>query len=124
MTILREDLDAGRIDLSSAIDLKAGDPNAGTIGPIYPGEILREEFLGPMGIAVYRLAMDIGVPPNRITAILANDRSITADTSLRLGRYFGMSESFWLNLQTGYDLRVTKRELGDRLEHEVKPRAA
>ncbi len=92
--------------------------------PIHPGEILREEFLGPMGITPYRLAKDINVPLTRITEILAGNRSISADTALRLARYFAMSERFWSNLQANYDLEIAKDELGDRLEKEVKPRAA
>ncbi len=92
--------------------------------PIHPGEILREEFLGPMGITPYRLAKDINVPLTRITEILAGNRSISADTALRLARYFAMSERFWSNLQANYDLEAAKDELGDRLEKEVKPRAA
>ena len=92
--------------------------------PIHPGEILREEFLGPMGITPYRLAKDINVPLTRITEILAGNRSISADTALRLARYFAMSERFWSSLQANYDLEIAKDELGDRLEKEVKPRAA
>lgn len=87
--------------------------------PIHPGEILREEFLGPMGISQYRLAKDISVPPRRINEIVHGKRSITADTALRLGRFFGMSAQFWLNLQTRYDLEVTEDLLNDRLDAEV-----
>lgn len=78
-----------------------------------------EEFLGPLGISQYRLAKDISVPPRRINEIVHQKRSITADTALRLARYFGTSERFWLNLQTHYDLEVEKDRLGDRLEKEV-----
>jgi len=87
--------------------------------PIHPGEILREEFLEPMGISQYRLAKDISVPPRRINEIVHGKRSITADTALRLGRFFGMSAQFWLNLQTRYDLEVTEDLLEDRLVKEV-----
>ena len=87
--------------------------------PIHPGEILMEEFLEPMGISQYRLAKDISVPPRRINEIVHGKRSITADTALRLGRFFGMSPQFWLNLQTRYDLEVTEDLLEDRLDHEV-----
>lgn len=119
MSISREDLDAGRVNLSSVAD------SEGTvIGPIHPGEILREEFLEPMNLSAYRLAKDISVPLTRITAILDGERAITADTALRLARYFGTSERFWLNLQTTYDLAKAKDELAGRLEHEVRPRAA
>ncbi|MFO7911072.1 MAG: HigA family addiction module antitoxin, partial [Desulfotignum sp.] len=75
--------------------------------PIHPGEILIEEFLKPMGISQYRLAKDISVPPRRINEIVHGKRSITADTALRLGRFFGMSPQFWLNLQSRYDLEMT-----------------
>jgi addiction module HigA family antidote len=88
--------------------------------PIHPGEILLEEFLEPMGISQYRLAKDIGVPPRRINEIVHGKRAITADTALRLSRYFGLSERFWLNLQTRYDLEVEKDKLKGRLEQEVK----
>jgi len=87
--------------------------------PIHPGEILREEFLEPMGISQYRLAKDISVPPRRINEIVHGKRSITADTALRLGRFFGMSAQFWLNLQTRYDLEVTEDLLEGRLAEEV-----
>ncbi|MBW2038247.1 MAG: HigA family addiction module antidote protein [Deltaproteobacteria bacterium] len=87
---------------------------------VHPGEILLEEFLKPMGISQYRLAKDISVYPRRINEIIQGKRSITADTALRLSRYFGMSERFWLNLQARYDLEVEKDRLEGRLENEVK----
>jgi addiction module HigA family antidote len=87
--------------------------------PIHPGEILIEEFLKPMGISQYRLAKDISVPPRRINEIVHGKRAITADTALRLGRFFKMSPQFWLNLQTRYDLEVTEDLLADRLVKEV-----
>ena len=87
--------------------------------PIHPGEILREEFLEPMGISQYRLAKDISVPPRRINEIVHGKRSITADTALRLGRFFNMSLQFWLNIQTRYDLEVTEDQLENRLDNEV-----
>jgi len=87
--------------------------------PIHPGEILLEEFLKPLGISQYRLAKDISVPPRRINEIVHGDRSVTADTALRLARYFGTSDRFWLNLQTRYDLEVEKERLKGRLEREV-----
>lgn len=90
------------------------------IPPIHPGEILLEEYLKPMNISQYRLAKDIHVDPRRINEIIHGQRSITADTALRLARYFGTSERFWLNLQSRYDLELQKMELGDRLEKEVK----
>jgi addiction module HigA family antidote len=90
------------------------------IPPIHPGEILLEEYLKPLSISQYRLARDINVDPRRINEIIHGQRSITADTALRLARYFGTSERFWLNLQSRYDLELQKMELGDRLEKEVK----
>jgi len=87
--------------------------------PIHPGEILMEEFLKPMGISQYRLAKDISVPPRRINEIVHEKRGITADTALRLGRFFGMSPQFWLNLQSRYALEVTEDLLEDRLTKEV-----
>ncbi len=87
---------------------------------IHPGEILIEEFLKPMGISQYRLAKDISVPPRRINEIVHGKRSISADTALRLGRIFGISPQFWLNLQTRFDLEVTEDLLAERLEKEVQ----
>ena len=92
--------------------------------PVHPGEILMQEFLEPLGITQYRLAMDIGVPPRRINEIVHGKRSITADTGLRLSRYFGLSERFWLYLQARYDLEIERDRLNGRLEKEVKPLAA
>jgi antitoxin HigA-1 len=88
--------------------------------PIHPGEILHEEFLSPLGISQYRLAKDTCVPPRRINEIVRGQRAISADTALRLARYFGMSERFWSNLQAHYDLEVEKDRLGSRLEREVR----
>ena len=88
--------------------------------PIHPGEVLIEEFLKPMGISQYRLAKDISVPPRRINEIVHGKRSISADTALRLGRFFGIAPQFWLNLQTRFDLEVTEDQLADRLETEVQ----
>jgi addiction module HigA family antidote len=80
------------------------------LDPVHPGEILMEDFLKPMGISINKLARDIAVPPGRISTIVNGKRSITADTALRLGLYFGVSPELWLNLQTDYDLRVARRE--------------
>jgi len=92
--------------------------------PIHPGEILLEEFLRPIGISQYRLAKDISVPQRRISEITQGKRSITADTALRLGRYFGIEAQFWLNLQSRYDLLRTEDKLDERLDNEVRPHAA
>ena len=88
--------------------------------PIHPGEILLEEFLKPMGISQYRLAKATSVPARRINEVVHGKRSITADTALRLSRFFGMSDRFWLNLQTRYDLEIEKGRLGTRLKDEVE----
>jgi addiction module HigA family antidote len=88
--------------------------------PIHPGEILQEEFLSPLGLSQYRLAKETSVPPRRINEIVRGERSISADTALRLARYFGTSERFWLNLQARYDLETEKDRLGDRLRREVR----
>ena len=89
------------------------------LAPVHPGEVLLKEFLLPMEVSQYRLAKDISVSARRINEIVHGQRSISADTALRLARYFGTSERFWLNLQTGYDLEVEKDRLGTRLESEV-----
>lgn len=89
------------------------------LAPVHPGEILLEEFLMPLGISQYRIAKDTSVPPRRINEIVLCKRAITADTALRLARYFGTSDRFWLNLQSRYDLEVEKDRLGERLAKEV-----
>jgi addiction module HigA family antidote len=89
------------------------------LAPIHPGEILMEEFLKPMEISQYRLAKDINVPSRRINEIVHGKRSITPDTALRLSKYFGLSERFWMNLQARYDLETEKDRLKDRLNKEV-----
>src|SRR5687768_17077576 len=94
------------------------------VSNITPGEILAEDFLGPLGLSEYRLAKDIAVPPRRINEIVKGQRAITADTALRLGRYFQMAPQFWLNLQSHYDLELTQNRLGPRLNKEVKVLAA
>ena len=90
------------------------------LAPIHPGEILLEEFLEPMGMSQYRLAKGISVPPRRINEIVHGKRAITADTALRLSRFFRASERFWMDLQVRYDLQRVKQQLGDRLEKEVE----
>lgn len=91
--------------------------------PVHPGEVLHEEFLGPMGISQYRLGRGIGVPPRTVNEIVHGSRAVSADTALRLGRYFGTSERFWLNLQAQHDLDIEYDRVGDRIEREVTPRA-
>ncbi len=90
------------------------------LDPIHPGEILLEEFLRPMEISQYRLAKDISVDPRRVNEIVHGHRSISADTALRFGRYFGMSPQFWLNLQVHYDLEVLEIDIGEQIKKEVK----
>lgn len=92
--------------------------------PIHPGEILLEEFMVPMGISINRLARDIAVPPGRISAIVNSKRTITADTALRLGKYFGVSPEVWMGLQGDYDLRVAQRVIGAEVERRVQRHAA
>jgi addiction module HigA family antidote len=90
------------------------------LSPVHPGEVLLEEFLKPMGLSQNRLALGLGVPPRRINEIVLGKRGVTADTALRLARYFGMSAQFWLGLQMDYDLDVTQDKLATRLTREVR----
>jgi addiction module HigA family antidote len=90
------------------------------LAPVHPGEVLQQEFLEPLGLSQHRLALDIGVDPRRINEIVLGKRSVTANTALRLGRYFRTSPEFWLGLQAQYDLDTEEDELGDRLEREVR----
>jgi addiction module HigA family antidote len=92
------------------------------IPPVHPGEILSEEFLKPLGLSMNQLALALRVPANRINAIVAGERGITADTALRLGRYFGTSAQFWINLQARFDLESTKDKLAAKIDREVQPR--
>ena len=91
---------------------------------VHPGEVLLEEFLEPPGLSQYRLAKDISVPPRRINEIVHGKRAITADTALRLARYFGTTPRFWLNLQAQYELDIEADRLGDRLDREVAAHAS
>jgi len=94
------------------------------LDPIPPGEILLEEFMRPMSVSINALARDIDVPPNRISEIIKGKRAITADTALRLGKYFGVSAEIWLDLQTDYDLRVMRRLAWPKIEARIRVRAA
>jgi addiction module HigA family antidote len=94
------------------------------LAPVHPGEVLLEDFLEPLELSQYRLAKDISVPPRRINEIVHGKRAVTADTALRLGRYFGTTARFWLNLQAQYDLDTEQDRLGDRLDAEVTSRAS
>ena len=94
------------------------------LDPIHPGEILLEDFMKPMGVSINRLARDVAVPPGRISAIVNGKRAITADTALRLGKYFGVSPQTWMGLQAEYDLRVAQRTIGAEVEKRVHRHAA
>ncbi len=91
------------------------------LDPITPGEILREDFMKPLGISINQLSRDLVVPPNRISEIVNGKRAITADTALRLQRYFGVEAQFWLNLQSEYDLRIVRRKIWNDLEQRIIP---
>lgn len=117
MTIHRDDLEAGRVDFA---DIAEG----AALAPVHPGAILASEWLEPLGISAYRLAKDINVPANRVTEIINGKRAISAETALRLARYFGTDAQSWVNLQAAYDVAVARREWGARVMHEVSPRAA
>ena len=91
------------------------------LAPVHPGEILLEDFLKPLGLSQYRLAKSLSVPPRRINEIVLGKRGITADTALRLARFFGTTPQFWMNAQSKYELDKTQDELGDRLEIEIRP---
>ena len=90
--------------------------------PIHPGEILLAEFLKPLDMSMNQLAIELRVPASRINAIVEGDRSISADTALRLGHYFGISPEFWINLQATYDLRIARRELEEQIQRDIRPR--
>jgi addiction module HigA family antidote len=115
--ISRSDLDAGRVDLA---EVDSGE----RLSPTHPGEVLRHEFLEPLGLSAHALALALRVPANRITAILGGRRAITAETALRLARHFGTTPAFWLNLQKAHELEVAEQEAGARIRAEVAPRAA
>jgi len=92
--------------------------------PIHPGEILLEDFMKPLGVSINRLARDVVVPPGRISAIVNGKRAITADTALRLGKYFGISPGVWMGLQADYELRIAQRSIGAEVEKRVQQHAA
>ena len=117
MTIEREDVDRRRVDFS---DVVSGQ----RLAAVHPGEVLREEFLTPMGLSVYRLAAALKVSRPRLNDLVLGRRRVTVDTALRLGRYFGTTPEFWIALQTRYDLDVAERTVRDRIEREVAPHAA
>ena len=114
MPIKREDLDRGNVDFS---DVASGR----RLPPVHPGEILRDEFLHPLGLSVYRLAQAIKVSRPRLNDIVLGRRGVTTDTALRLGRYFSVTPEFWINLQTRHDLEVAGRTIRPKIEREVEP---
>lgn len=114
-----DDVMAGRVNLD-----EVADPSRRSAPAVTPGEILLEEFMRPLGLSARFLAAALGVPANRVTAILNGHRAITADTALRLARYFGTSPQLWMNLQANFDLNVATRTAGPEIERLVRPRAA
>ena len=118
MTIRIEDVEAGRIDFTDI-----ADPGATPIGPVHPGDILKHDFLDPLGMSVYALAHAIHVPRTRLNDIVLGRRAVTAETALRLARYFGTTAAFWTGLQAQHDLEMAHRGLARALE-EIEPRAA
>ena len=116
-SIKREDVDAGRIGFK-------GIATGRRVAPAHPGAILRDEFLEPMGVSVYALAKAVKVSRSRLNDIVLGRRAISADTALRLARYFGMTPEFWINLQAQYDLSVARETSAAQIEREVEPRAA
>ncbi len=117
MSIEREELDRGRIDFSDVVSGRR-------LAPVHPGTVLRDEFLTPMALSVYRLARAIGVSRPRLNDIVLGRRRVTVDTALRLGRYFGTTPEFWMNLQTRYDLDVAEPTLRREIERQIEPHAA
>ena len=117
MAIQREDIDRRKVDFS---DVASGR----RLPPVHPGEILRDEFLSPMDLSVYRLAKAIKVSRPRLNDIVFGRRAVTTDTALRLGRYFGTTPEFWINLQIRYDLDVAERTVRRKIEREIQPHAA
>lgn len=117
MTIKREDLDRKAVDFS---DVATGR----LLSPVHPGEVLRDEFLKPLGLSVYRLARALNVPRPRLNDIVLGRRGVTTDSALRLGRYFGTTPEFWVNLQARHDLDVAERAVGMQIDREIEPYAA
>jgi addiction module HigA family antidote len=117
MSISIEDVTAGRVDLGDIVR-----PRCERLPPLHPGEVLREEFLRPLGMSAYALAKALRVPVNRVTAILAGERAISANTALRLARFFGTTPEFWINLQCAHDLELEQAEHGAEVAAEVRAR--
>ena len=117
MSFRRENLDSGAIDLSEVTEGKR-------LAPVHPGDVLKHEYLEPLDMSVYALAQSLAVPRSRMNEIVQGHRAVTAETALRLGRFFGTSADFWLGLQAAYDLEVARLAVGERVKIEVQPHAA
>ena len=117
MTVRRESLDSGAIDRS---DVAEGI----RLAPVHPGDVLKREYLEPLDMSVYALAHSLAVPRSRLNEIVQRHRAVTAETALRLGRFFGTSADFWLGLQAAYDLEIAKLTVGEKVKTEVRPHAA
>lgn len=117
MAIKREELDRREVDLSDVVSEQR-------LPPVHPGQILRDDYLVPMGMSVYRLAQELRMPRPRLNDVVLGRRAVTVDTALRLGYYLGTTAEFWINLQTRYDLDVADRTVRRRIEQEIKPYAA
>ena len=117
VTIERDDIDRRQVDFS---DVASGQ----RLPPVHPGEILRDEFLTPLDLSVYRLAQALRISRPRLNDIVRGRRAVTVDTALRLGRYFGTTPAFWINLQTRFDLEVAERTVRRKIEREIEPHAA
>lgn len=117
MAIKREELDRREVDLSDVVSEQR-------LPPVHPGQILRDDYLVPMGMSVYRLARELRMPRPRLNDVVLGRRAVTVDTALRLGYYLGTTPEFWINLQTRYDLDVADRTVRRRIEQEIKPYAA
>lgn len=116
MTIEREDVERQRVDFSDVV--------SGRLAPVHPGEVLRDEFLTPLALSVYQLAQALKVSRPRLNDVVLGRRGVTVDTALRLGRYFGTTPEFWLNLQTRYDLDVAELTVRREIELQIEPHAA
>jgi len=117
MPIRREDIDSGAVDLSEVTERIR-------LAPVHPGDVLKHEYLQPLNMSVYALAHSLAVPRSRMNEIVQGHRAVTAETALRLARFFETSADFWLGLQAAYDLEVAKLAIGEKIKVEVQPHAA
>ena len=117
MTIDRDSLEAGKVDLTDVTDGRR-------LAAVHPGDVLKHDYLEPLGMSVYSLAGALGVSRSRLNEIVQRRRTVTAETALRLSRFFGTSADFWLGLQAAYDLEIARRTVGEKVKAEVHPRAA